>query len=141
MLFLKKWLPLLMVLTLAYTARSQSKRIFTLDSSYLKSTSILYSSKLEENPTSGEVFATGRFVAYDSLGIPHQPFFIQNTTNSIKDIISIYPNHTFTFITRQECDLTSWYEVSNYFARNPFDYIIHLAAKVGGLFKNLDSNI
>jgi len=61
--------------------------------------------------------------------------------NSIKDIISIYPNHAFTFITRQECDLSSWYEVSNYFVRNSFDYIIHLAAKVGGLFKNLDSNI
>ena len=38
-------------------------------------------------------------------------------------------------------DLTDRQKVLNYFKTFQFDYIIHLAANVGGLYKNLNSNI
>ncbi len=47
----------------------------------------------------------------------------------------------FIFLSRKECDLTKRNEVLAYFRKYKFDYVIHLAAAVGGLYKNLDSNI
>ena len=63
--------------------------------------------------------------------------------NSIKAIVYQYPQHEFIFITRDMCELSSLPQVISFFSRpeNKFDYIIHLAAKVGGLFMNLDSNV
>ncbi len=59
----------------------------------------------------------------------------------IKDIINIYPTCKFTFLTRKIVDLTKEKDVLEYFQNNRFDYIIHLAADVGGLFKNLEKNV
>ena len=63
--------------------------------------------------------------------------------SSIKNIIQNYPEHKFVFLTRDDCELTSLMCVISFFSKpeNRFDYIIHLAAKVGGLFMNLDSNV
>ena len=63
--------------------------------------------------------------------------------NSIKAIVYQYPQHEFIFLTRDMCELSSLPLVISFFSRpeNKFDYIIHLAAKVGGLFMNLDSNV
>jgi GDP-L-fucose synthase len=51
--------------------------------------------------------------------------------------VSINYNFKFIFLSSKDCDLTSYsntlYTFSNY---NP-DYVIHLAACVGGLFKNM----
>ena len=46
----------------------------------------------------------------------------------------------FTFVTRKDIELTNEESVLNYFSSNKFDYIIHLAADVGGLYKNMNSN-
>ena len=75
---------------------------------------------------------------------------------SIKKIISIFQDetiineqnqekHEFIFLNRSlqnehTIDLTDRAEVSSYFKKYKFDYIIHLAADVGGLFKNLHGN-
>ena len=68
---------------------------------------------------------------------------------SIKDFISTYHNnneeHTFIFLNRSlqnehTVDLTDREAVLSYFEKHKFDYIIHLAADVGGLFKNLNGN-
>ena len=47
----------------------------------------------------------------------------------------------YVFLSRKDCDLTDRQNVLNYFKENKFDYIIHLAAAVGGLYKNLNANI
>ena len=61
----------------------------------------------------------------------------------IKDLQNIYPSDTFFFMTRNQCDLSSEKSVNDFFENSTikYDYIIHLAAKVGGLFMNLNSNI
>lgn len=64
---------------------------------------------------------------------------------SIQDIVPNYNNHTFVFLNRSlnnenSVDLTDRNDVLSYFEKNSFDYIIHLAADVGGLFKNLHGN-
>ena len=63
--------------------------------------------------------------------------------NSIKAIVDQYPQHEFVFLTRDMCELSSLSLVISFFSQpeNKFDYIIHLAAKVGGLFMNIGSNI
>jgi len=60
--------------------------------------------------------------------------------NCIKDIVYLYPNHQFTFTNRNHMELTNYLSVLQYFESNKFDYIIHLAADVGGLYKNLNQN-
>jgi len=64
---------------------------------------------------------------------------------SIQEIVSNYNDHEFVFLNRSlnnenSVDLTDRSCVLNYFEKNKFDYIIHLAADVGGLFKNLTGN-
>lgn len=53
-------------------------------------------------------------------------------------------NYTYKFINRQMLDLTDRNKVLNkfkYYNSQGFNHIIHLAANVGGLYKNLNSNI
>jgi GDP-L-fucose synthase len=62
--------------------------------------------------------------------------------NYINNIVSNqYKNHTFIFLSRSDCDLISREAVIQYFNKKDIDYIIHLAASVGGLYKNMDNNI
>lgn len=61
--------------------------------------------------------------------------------NSIKKLVNNYNSHEFVFLKRDECELTNRENVLKYFENNKFDYIIHLAAHVGGLFMNMNSNI
>ena len=62
--------------------------------------------------------------------------------NYIKDVmVEKYKEHHFTFLSRLDCDLTNRKKVLRYFHFYYFDYIIHLAASVGGLYKNMDNNI
>lgn len=67
--------------------------------------------------------------------------------NNIKDIISnnSYSNNEFIFINRSlnnelSVDLTNREDVLLFFGKFNFDYIIHLAADVGGLYKNINNN-
>ena len=62
--------------------------------------------------------------------------------NYIKNIVSNqYKNHTFIFLSRSDCDLINRKAVIQYFNKKDIDYIIHLAASVGGLYKNMNDNI
>lgn len=63
---------------------------------------------------------------------------------TIHSIISdnyIYDKHEFVFLSRKDCDLTKRQDVLEYFKNKNIDYIIHFAAAVGGLYKNLNANI
>jgi GDP-L-fucose synthase len=57
--------------------------------------------------------------------------------SAIKSISTLYPSYEFIFLSSKECDLTCWEQTSNYFNKLKPDYVIHLAANVGGLFKNM----
>tara|TARA_Y100001970_G_C14226139_1_gene855805 strand:- start:1179 stop:2144 length:966 start_codon:yes stop_codon:yes gene_type:complete len=68
----------------------------------------------------------------------------------IKDVIKYYEpefgKHEFVFLNRSlndslSVDLTRLIEVEDFFSKNDFDAIIHLAADVGGLYKNLHQNV
>ena len=47
-------------------------------------------------------------------------------------------NYEFIFISSKDCDLTNYGETYNYFKSHNPDYVIHLAAFVGGLFRNMN---
>jgi len=63
----------------------------------------------------------------------------------IKNIAYQYPEHEFIFTHRSggaySVDLTHKSSVDTFFSNHRFDYIIHLAANVGGLYKNMSNNI
>ena len=60
----------------------------------------------------------------------------------IKDIVRVkYPEHEFKFLSRLDCELTDRKKTLLYFKTYKFDYIIHLAAAVGGLYKNMNDKI
>lgn len=65
---------------------------------------------------------------------------------NLQELVSIkYSNHDFIFLNRSKnnkftVDLTDRLQVLDFFKNNNFDLIIHLAANVGGLFKNLNNN-
>lgn len=52
-----------------------------------------------------------------------------------------YNEHEFVFLSSKDCDLRNRYETQCYFQKAHFDYIIHLASNVGGLYKNIEKNI
>ena len=60
--------------------------------------------------------------------------------NAIKDK---YIKHDIEFIfsSSSECDLTNYQQTDNYFNKIRPDYVIHLAANVGGLFKNMNNKV
>lgn len=57
--------------------------------------------------------------------------------SAINNISSEYSNYKFIFMSSKDCDLTNWEETIKYFSNMKPDYVIHLAACVGGLFKNM----
>ncbi len=57
--------------------------------------------------------------------------------SAIKSISSQYHTYEFIFLSSKMCDLTSWEQTLNFFLQTKPDYVIHLAANVGGLFKNM----
>ena len=63
----------------------------------------------------------------------------------IQDRIVDYSDHEFTFLHRKggihSVDLTNKEHVAQYFSNHSYDSIIHLAANVGGLYKNMAKNI
>ena len=70
---------------------------------------------------------------------------------TIKDLVDCCNNilydvcgnctNEFVFATRNICDLEDRDATLHYFQENKFDYIIHLAAYVGGLYKNICNNV
>ena len=50
-------------------------------------------------------------------------------------------NHEFIFLSLEDCDLTNYNETKVLFDFHKPDYVIHLAAFVGGLFKNMNFKV
>lgn len=61
--------------------------------------------------------------------------------SAIYSISLSYPSYEFVFLSSKDCDLTSWEKTFNYFNEFKPDYVIHLAANVGGLFKNMKNKV
>ena len=59
----------------------------------------------------------------------------------IQNLVTKYPNNKFRFLSSKDCDLRDRSQVLEFFSNNTFNYIIHLAANVGGLYKNMEKNI
>jgi len=47
----------------------------------------------------------------------------------------------FIFMSSRDCDLMNYEETKDYFDKARPDYVIHLAANVGGLFKNMNQKV
>jgi len=60
--------------------------------------------------------------------------------NAIREI-SKDSQHNYIFLSSQDCDLTDYSSTLNLFEKIKPDYIIHLAACVGGLYKNMNKKI
>jgi GDP-L-fucose synthase len=56
--------------------------------------------------------------------------------NAIKTIANNY-DYEFIYLSSKDCDLTNYSNTFDYFSRYNPDCVIHLAACVGGLFKNM----
>lgn len=59
----------------------------------------------------------------------------------LKNIIENYKKHQFIFLTSKDGDLTKFNETEYIFKKHRPDYVIHLAAYVGGLFKNMNFKV
>ena len=60
--------------------------------------------------------------------------------SAIKNISPNYP-YDFIFVSSQDADLTDYMQTYNLFDKHKPDYVIHLAACVGGLFKNMNYKV
>jgi GDP-L-fucose synthase len=60
--------------------------------------------------------------------------------SAIKSIQNNY-QYEFIFLSSSECNLLDWNQTIQYFEQNRPDYVIHLAANVGGLFKNMNNKV
>lgn len=60
--------------------------------------------------------------------------------SAIHDISKDY-NFRFVFIGSGDCDLTSYEQTIDFFKKINPSYVIHLAANVGGLFKNMSQKV
>ena len=60
--------------------------------------------------------------------------------NAIQKIHQEY-NHYFCLISSSDCDLLNLTQVKKLFEKEKPDYVIHLAACVGGLFKNMNYKV
>ena len=60
--------------------------------------------------------------------------------NAIKTISSKY-NYDYIFLSSKDCDLTNYQDTYICFQQHNPDYVIHLAAYVGGLYKNMNHKV
>ena len=59
----------------------------------------------------------------------------------MKNKVKINPHSNFIFLTSKDADLTDYKKSKEVFESHNPDYVIHLAAYVGGLFKNIKNNV
>jgi GDP-L-fucose synthase len=59
----------------------------------------------------------------------------------IQQHITKYPDCEFVFMSSKSCNLLDFKDTYNYFQEQKPDAVIHLAANVGGLFKNMSQNV
>lgn len=63
---------------------------------------------------------------------------IKNVINTDKNYKN---NHSYLFLSSRDCDLSNYETSLNFFKEHNPDYVIHLAAYVGGLFKNMNHKV
>ena len=61
--------------------------------------------------------------------------------NAFQKISKEYENYEFIFSTSLCCNLINYEDTLNYFHKIKPDYVIHLAANVGGLYKNMNYKV
>ena len=61
--------------------------------------------------------------------------------NAFQKISKEYENYEFIFSTSLCCYLINYEDTLNYFHKTKPDYVIHLAANVGGLYKNMNHKV
>lgn len=61
--------------------------------------------------------------------------------SALKSISGDYDDYTFFFLSSKDCDLTNYEKTLNLFQRIRPEFVIHLAANVGGLFKNMNQKV
>lgn len=59
----------------------------------------------------------------------------------IRDVQHLYPDYKFVFVNSKDADLTSFDSTNALFERIKPEFVIHLAACVGGLFKNMNNKV
>ena len=59
--------------------------------------------------------------------------------SALRTLEAIYPEYNFVFTCRQEHDLTREEDVKRLFEEQSPDYVIHTAARVGGIGRNLST--
>jgi GDP-L-fucose synthase len=57
--------------------------------------------------------------------------------SAIKSISNLYENYDFVFLSSKDCNLLDFNETFALFEKEKPTFVIHLAANVGGLFKNM----
>ena len=60
---------------------------------------------------------------------------------ALQSIQQKYINYTYVFLSSKDCDLTDYEQTLNCFQKHNPDYVIHLAANVGGLYKNMNFKV
>jgi GDP-L-fucose synthase len=61
--------------------------------------------------------------------------------NAIRNISHRYPNYEFIYISSKDYDLTQMGETIKMFQKYNPKYVLHLAACVGGLYKNMNNKV
>jgi len=61
--------------------------------------------------------------------------------SSIRELSDTFHNYDFIFVNSRTCNLISFSECNKLFEQVKPDYVIHLAACVGGLYKNMSQQI
>jgi len=66
---------------------------------------------------------------------------IEHVINSREDMYSKMPNESWVFITSKDGDLSKYEDTRRIFETHQPTHVIHLAAMVGGLFRNMRQNL
>ena len=59
----------------------------------------------------------------------------------LKQVVANHTHLEFIFLSSKDGDLTSFSQTHSIFSKFKPDYVIHLAAYVGGLFKNMSQKV
>ncbi len=60
---------------------------------------------------------------------------------ALQSIQQKYSKYTYVFLSSKDCDLTDYNDTKKCFQKHTPDYVIHLAANVGGLYKNMNFKV
>ena len=60
---------------------------------------------------------------------------------ALQHIQKDYSNYNFIFLSSQDCNLTDYFKTYRLFSDYKPDFVIHLAAHVGGLFRNMKEKV